>query len=326
MKYPFHFLLLFVFCFALVSCQTFSDKEPELQQAPPDSNLAKVGAATEGSAKDGQAPYTVVYEPPKPLAADHPARIDRGQQLAMVTPSKPGIPKPEKLPSGKYRLRSVLVVGDSFAVGIGMSLSSLLKPYDDISLFEKGKTSSGLNSTKFYNWQEKLREDLDANHPDVLVVMISGNDAHNGSGSDSWARSYEEKMGGFLGIAAAYGVPIYLVGLPPMGKEDYSERAKVANQAIKRACEKTSDCEFVDAWPLFSDEAGAFTRHKTIDGASQTLRGKDGVHFTMTGYKLLGNEILDHVDKRFELIKPQSQPRQSQAKKQPARQKTASAK
>ncbi len=324
MKHPFHFLFFFALCVVLVSCQTVSDKDPELRQAPPDSNLA-AKEARQDAAADAKVPYTVVYKRPKPLAADHPARVEREAQVALVTPSRPAVPKPEKLASGKYRLRSVLVVGDSFAVGIGMSLSSLLKPYDDVSLYEKGKTSSGLNSSKFYNWRQKLREYLDANHPDVLVVMISGNDAHNGSGSESWARSYEEKMSGFLAVAAKYDVPVYLVGLPPMGKEDYSERARVANQAIKRACEKTGDCEYVDAWPLFADEKGAFTRHKTIDGASKTLRGKDGVHFTMTGYKLLGNEILDHVGTRFELIKHQSKPQQSKAKTQPARKKTASA-
>ncbi len=296
MKYSMRFILLVLLLAILSGCQMFSqDKKPDLQPAHPDSNLAS---------KDTDTPYTTVYAPPKPLDKDHPAQVERQPEVAMLTPSKPPVaPVPEKLPSGKYRLRSVLVVGDSFAVGIGMSLSKLLKSYDDIALYAKGKTSSGLNSTKFYNWQEKLPEYLKGDNPDALVVMISGNDAHNGSGSESWARSYESKMGDFLASAVKYGVPVYLVGLPPMGKEDYSERARVANQAIKNACSKTSDCEYVDVWPLFSDDKGAFTREKNIGGAPKTLRGKDGVHFTMTGYYLLGNAILDKVGNRFELDK-----------------------
>lgn len=321
MKHLSRFLFLGVFLLFLAGCQTMGgDKEPELQPASPDSNLAE---------QQAKAPYTIRFTSPQPPAAEHPAQVEREQQVAMVAPAKPSVKtpvvsKPKKLPSGKYRLRSVLVVGDSFAVGIGMSLSSLLQHYDHISLYEKGKTSSGLISKKFYNWEKKLREYLESSHPDALVVMISGNDAHNGSGSKSWASSYETKMADFLSIAAGYDVPVYLVGLPPMGKEDYSERAKVANRAIKNACDKSSDCDYVDAWPLFADETGAFTRHKTIGGASKTLRGKDGVHFTMTGYKLLGSEILDHVGNRFELVKQTPKQQQSKANP-PTRKKTASA-
>lgn len=201
---------------------------------------------------------------------------------------------------GEEGLGSVLVVGDSFAVGVGMSLAQMLKQ-KNITLHQKGKTSSGLNSPKFYNWEAKLKEFISAKKPDVLVAMISGNDAHNGSGSDSWASAYEGKVNNFLNIATANGVQVFMVGLPPMGKEGYSKRAKKANAVIERVCDNTDGCAYVDAWTLFSDDKGNYTRKKKLNGKTATLRAGDGVHFTMNGYKLLGRQILRQISQAFNL-------------------------
>lgn len=209
---------------------------------------------------------------------------------AATTPPLPPITRPSKIPG----VSRVLIVGDSFAVGIGMTMSGQLKGMG-VRLAERGKVSSGLNSPHFYNWGQKLREFLSSERPDVLVAMMSGNDAHNGSGSESWKQDYLQKMRGFLEIAKNAGVTVYLVGLPPMGKPDYSRRAAVANDAARMACEESGSCHYVDAWRLFSDAQGNYTRVKQAGGQSVTLRAKDGVHFTMNGYRILSSAILEQI-------------------------------
>jgi uncharacterized protein len=193
---------------------------------------------------------------------------------------------------------SVLVVGDSFAVGVGMSMGQELKGMG-VALQARGKVSSGLNSPKFYNWERELQNFIQQDNPDVIVAMISGNDAHNGSGSEPWRQSYVEKARSFAKVALSAGVPLYMVGLPPMGKDGYSDRAKALNHSLEAACNVLPGCHYVDAWDLFSSGDGHFTRTKRFGEKDLTLRAKDGVHFTMTGYRLLSRHILDKIAKTY---------------------------
>lgn len=218
-------------------------------------------------------------------AAQKAARIARP-----APPPLPPITRPSSIPG----VRRILIVGDSFAVGVGMTMSGQIKGMG-VRLTEKGKTSSGLNSPRFYNWEEKLVAFMDVERPDVLVAMISGNDAHNGSGSESWKRSYVTRLQQFVQLAQDAGVAVYMVGLPPMGKPDYSQRANVANQAVRQVCDESSACHYVDTWRIFSDQQGNYVRVKSFDGKPVTLRAKDGVHFTMNGYKILSAAILQRI-------------------------------
>jgi len=207
-----------------------------------------------------------------------------------AAPALPPITRPSQIPG----VRRLLIVGDSFAVGIGMTMSGQLKGMG-VRLAERGKVSSGLNSPHFYNWEQKLREFLASERPDALVAMMSGNDAHNGSGSQSWKQDYVERMRRFVSIAADAGVAVYLVGLPPMGKPDYSSRARVANEAAAQVCAENPACHYVDAWRIFSDDAGNYVQVKSFNGSPVTLRAKDGVHFTMNGYRILSSAILERI-------------------------------
>lgn len=215
----------------------------------------------------------------------------------VVTPELPPVPEATR-PSAIPGVKRLLIVGDSFSVGIGMTMSKSLKGMG-VLLLAKGKTSSGLNSPNFYNWQQKLKEFVDSYSPEVVVAMISGNDAHNGSGSEAWRQAYVPKLTEFVKIARSKGSAVYLVGLPTMGDSAYSTRAKVANQAMQEVCETLPDCHYVDSWSLFSDNTGNYTQTKNIGGRVLTLRGKDGVHFTMTGYHLLSDKILNSIAKTY---------------------------
>lgn len=224
---------------------------------------------------------------PEPKAVPEPVPAKPVAPPAVATAPAPVIPS--IIPAS-----SVLVVGDSFAVGVGMSMGQELKGMG-VALQARGKISSGLNSPKFYNWERELQNFIQQDNPDVIVAMISGNDAHNGSGSESWRQSYVDKARGFANVALGAGVTLYLVGLPPMGKDGYSDRAKALNLSLQEACDALAGCHYVDAWSLFADNEGHFTRTKRFGENVLTLRANDGVHFTMSGYRLLSRHILDKI-------------------------------
>jgi hypothetical protein len=187
--------------------------------------------------------------------------------------------------------KKILVVGDSFAVGLGMTLEQSLKTKGPVALASKGKVSSGLNSPKFYDWEKALGEFLDAEKPDALVVMLGGNDAKNGKGTPEWSRDFQAKAERFLTIAAGRGVPVVWVGLPPMREKTFSQKAWTANEAMRAACATSKGCRFIDSWDLFADHAGNFSAKKPVGGKPVPLRGKDGVHFSPAGCKLLTDRV-----------------------------------
>ncbi len=241
--------------------------------------------------------------PPADMAALAPATTQPAGLRPQV-PEAPPSPAPAPAPAETQApspAKTVLVVGDSFAVGIGMTLAETLKPAKDVRLDQKGKTSSGLDNSKFHNWGKTLEGLLQGARPAALVVMVGGNDANNGPGTEIWAESYRHKAADFLGIAAKKGVPVFWVALPPMRDEDLNARVKTTNAAMRAACESGGNCRFIDAWDLFTDEKGRFAAEKTIDGKVVKLRAKDGVHFTMAGYRLLSDRILAGFAPNLEL-------------------------
>lgn len=205
-------------------------------------------------------------------------KLELGKAPAMTDLSLHKLPKP---PPKKAGVDSILVVGDSLSVGIGMAMSKELKKKDGVTVFAKGKVGSGLNSPKFYNWEKHLRSFIHKENPDLVVVLIGGNDAFNGPGSDSWANSFEKKVDNFLRIAAENKVMVYWVGLPIMVKDDFTKKVKVANSVMESTCGAYKNCSYIDTWGLASDYA--------------KLRAKDGIHFTFNGYMLLSRHIINRM-------------------------------
>ncbi len=242
----------------------------------------------------------------QPSARIKPEQVD-AQAAAMVSKPAAAAPvsavlEPPPPPPAKRAPDTMIVIGDSFAVGVGMTLAQDLKPYPHISLIQRGKISSGLNSPKFYDWESELQRLIAAKKPDMLVVMIGGNDAHNGKGDQDWGQQYKLRCESFLRIAKEHDLPVYWSGLPPMGDKGFSARIKVANQAMKDACDASGNCRYVDCWELFTDDKGEFTCQKKLsDGKTVTTRAKDGVHFTMNGYRLLSSRIIETIDDDFSL-------------------------
>jgi len=221
--------------------------------------------------------------------ADTAAWSDRPKQNkphdAATVPDTPQ----SAMPAGPAK--RILIVGDSFAVGLGLTMEQSFRPRGQVMLASRGKVSSGLNSPRFYDWEKSLAEFLDAEKPHALVVMLGGNDAKNGGGTPEWSQDFQTKASRFLTIAARHGVSVSWVGLPPMRERAFSQRAWVANEAMRSACGAAKSCRFIDSWDLFSDASGKFLAQKNIGGKVVSLRGKDGVHFSVAGCRLLTDRI-----------------------------------
>jgi uncharacterized protein len=190
-------------------------------------------------------------------------------------------------------------VGDSLAVGVGMTLDNAFGSRCKVLMRKMGKISTGLDSPRFYDWNSVLKEALERDHYDILVVMLGANDAHNSPGTAAWGRDYESKFSALLRIPAEKHVKTLVVGLPPMRKDDFCQRIRLANEAIRNAARLYPEaCTYIDSFSRFADEDGNFTERIRWKGEWKTVRAGDGVHFTGTGYLLLSAIVADEALRR----------------------------
>jgi hypothetical protein len=191
---------------------------------------------------------------------------------------------------------SMLVVGDSLAVGVGMTLERAFQGRGKVKIKKMGRISSGLDSPRSYDWNTVLKGELARERVDVLVIMLGANDAHNGPGTAAWGRLYEAKFAALLSIPAEKQVRTLVLALPPMRKTDFCQRVKVTNEAIKAASQRfPNNCIYIDSFSLFSDAGGNFTDHIRLKGELKQVRAGDGVHFTGTGYLVLSQMVADEA-------------------------------
>lgn len=195
---------------------------------------------------------------------------------------------------------AVAVVGDSLAVGVGMTMEQRLKKSEGLGCRPMGKVSTGLISKK-YDWDKALTDLLAREPISAVVVVLGGNDANNSiagkaAGTPEWNEAYTAKAQRFLQIAANAKVRVLWVGLPAMKDADYSRRVAAVNAAARAACSKVTGCAYLEATDIFTDETGKYVQAKDIDGKTVSLRAGDGVHMTMTGYDLLCRRVLDKLD------------------------------
>ena len=150
-------------------------------------------------------------------------------QTALSAPAASTNKKSGKNADAKAPARSIAVVGDSLAVGIGMTMEQHVKQYEGMSFHSMGKVSTGLINKKSFDWEKKLTELVTREKPAAVVVMMGGNDANNSiagkaPGTPEWNEAYRQKAENFLKIAADSGVKVLWVGLPVMGNDGMRRR------------------------------------------------------------------------------------------------------
>ncbi len=256
-------------------------KSEPIEPAPAPDNIfpAKEQPAPARPAAAGKTPEAA---PPAKERAEAPAKEPR-----------------EAAPAARDKSAAVAVVGDSLAVGIGMTLSHRLDQ-TGVGCHPLGKVSTGLINKRFFDWEKRLNELVAKEKLSAVVVMMGGNDANNSiagkqPGTPAWSDAYREKAESFLRIASGAGVKVVWVGLPAMRDAAYNARVTAVNAAARDACAKIGGCAYMEASDLFTDASGKYVQAKDIGGKKVSLRAKDGVHMTMTGYDLLCGQVLDKL-------------------------------
>jgi uncharacterized protein len=192
--------------------------------------------------------------------------------------------------------RTVLLLGDSLIVtSFGERLETLLNEQPGIRAVRRAKSSTGLARPDFFDWMEVGREEVERHRPDVVVVIMGGNDGQGLTdgkgkaqvqwGAAGWSSAYRQRVDSFLEILAAPGRKILWVALPTTGLKNFERKLGVIRPILREAVAAREDALHLDTKPFFLDAKGNVLREARVDGFRKPMRLKmdDGVHFTLAG-------------------------------------------
>jgi lysophospholipase L1-like esterase len=213
-----------------------------------------------------------------------------GGHVFFVLPSvrKPTRAEPER----------IVVVGDSFAIGLGYGLGRALdSPL--VRFLRQGRESTGLSRADYFSWTNQVRADVTRFRPDIIVAIFGGNDNQSvvvpghppvtKQSLSAWIAAYRRQVSDLMRVATSGGARLVWVGLPPTRSPVLPIPAVHRMNAIYSAeAQLHPGVLYVDSWHLFAKNGGYAVYLKGPDGRVTQMREGDGVHFTIAGYDELG--------------------------------------
>jgi hypothetical protein len=241
---------------------------------------------------------TVQAAPPKEASLE-PSRPPPATAPAPALPS----PTPEVASE-----RTVLLLGDSLiATGFGRDLETRLDEHPAIRARRRAKSSTGLARPDFFDWMEVGRQEVERHKPDVVIVILGGNDGQGLTdeegqavaqwGQADWAPAYRDRIEGFLQTISAPGRKILWLELPATGLKKFEAKLTLIRRLQREVLATYADARHLDTRPFFTDAKGRPLVQAQVEGSRKPkkLRLDDGVHFTVAGGRYFASKVYPEV-------------------------------
>jgi hypothetical protein len=207
-----------------------------------------------------------------------------------TAPLRPGL----RTPTVADPLR-VLIVGDSLGKDFAYGFTTLASADATMAVTTDARPATGLSRPDYFDWPAQLARDIAASRPDLVIVMLGGDDAQPfevdghpvAQGTDEWRAVYSARVTAFMDEACADGRTVLWLGLPVMSDDSFSARMRELNTLFAAA---SHGCvRFAETWSLFSDPAGRYAPFLPDEaGRTQAIRQLDGIHFSVAGALRVG--------------------------------------
>ncbi|MBF8733229.1 MULTISPECIES: SGNH/GDSL hydrolase family protein [Pseudomonas] len=258
-------------------------------------------------------PAPVVLPPTMPvvtvdLQSVAPPAKARPAPAVHAPPAKAALPvvKPSGTLASLATGDEVFLVGDSLMQGVAPHLANSLRKRYQIRTVNLSKQSTGLAYPGFFNWPKTVADTLAAN-PNIrlMIVFMGPNDPWDmpqGKGkpflrfkSPEWEAIYRSRIDAILEQARQRKVQVIWVGPPNMEQPRLSTAMAYLSGLYQ---ERTAlfGQHYVSANPFlgYPDEQFAYAV-QTPEGQRVKVRGDDGIHFTITGQKMIAAQVLSLI-------------------------------
>jgi uncharacterized protein len=222
--------------------------------------------------------------------------------LAQVARTKPLWPR--RITAAKP-LR-LYIAGDSMDQVFGSSLVNLSEATGRVKAKNDYKVSSGLSRPDFFDWPQRLVDQIVDYRPDAVAVLFGANDGqdvlYEGKvlkvGTKAWQKVYAQRVGAAMDILTKGGRRVYWVGNPIMKDFGYRGRIAMMNHIYEAEARKHPGVTFVSTWKLFSDAKGSYSDYlKDAGGDAVLMRAPDGIHLSRAGGDRMAALVLGVIEK-----------------------------
>ncbi|WNG56992.1 DUF459 domain-containing protein [Archangium gephyra] len=218
-----------------------------------------------------------------------------------------GVVRADPEPDGKPEAppaRTVLLLGDSLIVtSFGEYLEKLLNEHPGTRAMRRAKSSTGLARPDFFDWMAVGREEVERHRPDVVVVIMGGNDGQGLTdekgkakvqwGATGWEDAYRQRVVDFLGVLHAPGRKLLWVELPYTGLPKFERKLGIIRRVLREAVSAHEASKYLETKPFFTDAKGDLLKEARVEGFRKPMRLKmeDGVHFTLAGGRYFATRV-----------------------------------
>ena len=198
------------------------------------------------------------------------------------------------------------VAGDSMDQVFGSSLVNLGEATNLIKGRNDYHVSSGLSRPDFFDWPQRLVDQVVEFKPDAAVVLFGANDGqdvmYQGKvlkvGSKAWQEVYAQRVGAAMDILTKGGRRVYWVGNPIMKEFGYRQRIAMMNHIYQAEAAKHPGVTFISTWAAMADEKGSYADYlKDANGESVLMRAPDGIHLTRAGGDRMAELVLGVIER-----------------------------
>ncbi len=219
--------------------------------------------------------------------AEQPRQQPRQQPRKPAPAPRASLPPPKPQIEKAADATRLAVFGDSLAVDLSKALERFYAEDPNLVVIGQGVGSSGFVRADYFDWDKAIGEQIAADSFDLAVVIMGVNDRQDiGSYkalTEPWNAAYQARIADFLGQLRAARKPVIWVGLPPMGKGDYSAAmTQISN--IQKLASFSGGAEFLDIYERFLGEDGKYSSYgPDVSGQNALMRKDDGIHFSAAG-------------------------------------------
>jgi hypothetical protein len=215
----------------------------------------------------------------------------------------PGLPQHAEAPAAAAANRRVLLIGDSFVrQSFGRGLERELSGAG-FSVLRRGKGSSGLARPDFFDWWSEGARLVAAHDPEVVIVMMGGNDGQHlfdpdrrlrvRWGEDEWEEQYAARIESFLDALGAGSRTVLWVELPPMRGRRFERKVEYIRGIQRATLRRIPSARYVPTGDLLRDPAGRLLETLSVGGgaALHAVHEPDGVHLTPEAGKAFAQQV-----------------------------------
>jgi len=198
------------------------------------------------------------------------------------------------------------IIGDSLAQVFGSSLKNLAEGTHFIKAKLDYKVSSGLSRPDFFDWPQRMIDQIVEFGPHATAVLFGANDGQNvlfkgkvlEVGSKAWQEVYARRVGKAMDILTKGGRRAYWVGNPIMRDHGYRKRISMMDHIYEAEAKKHPGVFYIPTWALFVDSKGSYAEYLT-DGSGDPvlMRAPDGIHLTRAGGDRMAQATLDVIER-----------------------------